>query len=81
MQEQEQHRERLRKFTAALEVGTLRQVGRMINELHPAEIALLLESLPPTQRHVVWELVDEEYDGDVLTHLNDEVRAKIAGGI
>ncbi|KAA3626182.1 MAG: magnesium transporter [Proteobacteria bacterium] len=77
MQEQEQHRERLRKFTAALEEGTLRQVGRMINELHPAEIALLLESLPPTQRHVVWELVDEEYDGDVLTHLNDEVRAKL----
>ena len=77
MQEQEQHRERLRKFTAALEVGTLRQVGRMINELHPAEIALLLESLPPAQRHVVWELVDEEYDGDVLTHLNDEVRAKL----
>ena len=77
MQEQEQHRERLRKFTAALEEGTLRQVGRMINELHPAEIALLLESLPPAQRHVVWELVDEEYDGDVLTHLNDEVRAKL----
>jgi len=77
MQEKELHRERLQKFTAALEVGTLRQVGRMINELHPAEIALLLESLPPAQRHVVWELVDEEYDGDVLTHLNDEVRAKL----
>ncbi len=77
MQEQEQTRERLQKFTAALEVGTLRQVGRMINELHPAEIALLLESLPPTQRDVVWELVDKETDGDVLAHLNDEVRAKL----
>ncbi|GAB4344668.1 MAG: magnesium transporter [Gammaproteobacteria bacterium] len=77
MQEQEQHRERLQKFTAALEVGTLRQVGRMINELHPAEIALLLESLPPAQRSVVWELVDEESDGEVLSHLNDEVRAKL----
>lgn len=80
MQEQEQTRERLQQFTAALEVGTLRQVGRMINELHPAEIALLLESLPPAQRNVVWELVDEESDGDVLAHLNDEVRAKILEG-
>jgi len=77
MQEQEQPRERLQKFTAALEVGTLRQVSRMINGLHPAEIALLLESLPPTQRDVVWDLVDEEVDGDVLAHLNDEVRAKL----
>ncbi len=69
--------ERLQKFTQALEIGTLRQVGRMINELHPAEIAALLEALPPTQRQAVWELVDEEYDGDVLAHLNDEVRAKL----
>ncbi len=69
--------ERLQKFTQALEIGTLRQVGRMINELHPAEIAALLEALPPTQRQAVWELVDEEYDGDVLAHLNDEVHAKL----
>lgn len=73
--DQQHSRDRLQQLTTALEVGTLRQVGKMINELHPAEIALLLESLPPAQRRVAWELVDEEYDGDVLAHLNDEVRA------
>ncbi|ROR29750.1 magnesium transporter [Inmirania thermothiophila] len=67
----------LEALTQALETGTLRRVARMLNALPPAEIARLLESLPPPQRAVVWELVDESYDGDVLAELNDEVRATL----
>jgi magnesium transporter len=43
--------------------------------MHPAEVASLLESLPQTQRDVVWDLVDPELEGDVLVELNEEVRA------
>ena len=41
----------------------------MINTLHPAEIAQLLESLPPKRRELVWEMTDPELDGDVLVEL------------
>ena len=72
---QDQRAPRLKRLQDALESGTLRRVRREINSLHPAEIADLLESLPPAQREVVWELVAPESDGDVLVELNDEVRS------
>jgi len=42
--------------------------------MHPAEIADLLESLPPNERHVLWEMVDQQVEGDVLMEVHDEVR-------
>ena len=68
---------RLASLRAALESGTLRGAQRMINALHPAEIAHLLESLPPQQRELAWELVERELDGDVLIELSEEVRAEL----
>jgi magnesium transporter len=65
----------LERLTKALDKGTMRQVHGQVNSMHPAEIAGLLESLPLTQREVVWDLVDPELEGDVLVELNDEVRA------
>jgi magnesium transporter len=62
---------------AALESGTIRQVGAMLSSLHPAEIARVLESLPPPERLIVWELVADEDEGHVLVQLNDEVRARL----
>jgi magnesium transporter len=66
---------RLEALRRALDQGTMRQVHRLVNSMHPAEVASLLESLPPTQREVVWDLVDPELEGDVLVELNEEVRA------
>ncbi|TAK54200.1 MAG: magnesium transporter [Gammaproteobacteria bacterium] len=51
----------------------------MINGLHPAEIARLLESLPPARRELAWELVDRELDGDVLVELSEDARAGLIG--
>ena len=68
---------RLASLRAALGAGTLRGAQRMINALHPAEIAHLLESLPPAQRELAWELVDRDLDGDVLVELSEEVRAEL----
>lgn len=72
---------RLQALRTALESGTMRGIHRMINSLHPAEIATLLESLPPARREVVWELVDPEDEGEVLIELNDEVRANLISGM
>jgi magnesium transporter len=72
---------RLGELRAALESGTLRNVRRMIHSMHPAEIASLLEALPPAQRELVWEMVDPDDDGEVLLHVNDEVRGGLIRGM
>ena len=65
----------LRLITDKLESGALKQARKMLNNLHPAEIANLLESLRPSNRAVVWELVDSEMAGEILVEVNEEVRA------
>jgi magnesium transporter len=71
----------LEALQEALESGTMRRVRRLVNALNAAEIADLLESLPPTQREVVWELIAAEDEGDVLVELNEEVRASLIGSM
>jgi magnesium transporter len=66
---------RLSALRDALDQGTLRTAHRMVNAMHSADIALLLESLPPARREIVWEMVDPELEGDVLVELNENVRA------
>ncbi len=66
---------------AALETGTVRHLQRMVRALHPAEIARLLESLPPAKRRIVFDLVEDEDQGEVLVELSDEVRAGLVEGM
>ena len=61
--------------TDLLQGGTVPEARRMLNALHPAEIAHLLESFPAPERKLLWELVDEDNGGDVLLQVNDEVRS------
>ena len=65
----------------ALESGTLRSARRMIAGLRPGEVARLLESLPVTERRVVWELVDRDIEGEVLVELADEVSDGLLQGM
>ncbi len=68
---------RLAALRDALGQGALRTAQRMVHALHPAEIAQLLESLPPAQREVVWEFVDPEVEGEVLVELGDHIRGAL----
>ena len=72
---------RLAALRAALREGSWRGAARMIAAMHPAEIALLIESLPPAQREVVWGFVEPEIEGDVLVELSDEVRQSFIEGM
>ncbi len=81
MEQQSQTKSDLGVLRAALESGTMQQVERMVSVLHPAEVALLLESLPPPERIIVWGLVRPEDEGEVLVELNDEVRARLIEGM
>jgi len=57
---------------------TIRQqqavLAREINNLHPADIAYVLENLPLPDRLSVWQLVRPESDGAVLLEVSDAVR-------
>jgi magnesium transporter len=75
--EHELSSERLQAFTDLLRDGTLAHVERELRELHPAEIAHLLEALPRQERDAVWELVSAEQEGDVLLQVNDDVRERL----
>jgi magnesium transporter len=61
----------------AMETGTMQHAFGMLNELSPAEIAHLLESLPHTERNIIWELVDSEKEGEVLIQLGEELRSTL----
>ncbi|MCF6254919.1 MAG: magnesium transporter [Gammaproteobacteria bacterium] len=75
--EHEHRIKRLQAFTDLLRDSTLARVERELRELHPAEIAHLLEALPHEQRDAVWELVSAEQEGDVLLQVNDDVRERL----
>jgi magnesium transporter len=72
---------RLAALREALGQGTLRSSHRLVNSLHPAEIALLLESLPPAKREILWELVHPELEGEVLVELSESVRSGLIEGM
>jgi magnesium transporter len=72
---------RLAALRGALREGSWRGAARMVGAMHPAEIALLIESLPPAQREVVWNFVEPEVEGDVLVELSDEVRQAFIEGM
>jgi magnesium transporter len=61
----------------AMETGTMQHACVMLNELSPAEIAHLLESLPHTERNIIWELVNPDKEGEVLIQLGEELRATL----
>ena len=67
----------LKALSQALESGTMQHARGMLNELSPAEIAHLLESLPHHERNIIWELVDPEKEGEVLVQLGEEVRSTL----
>ena len=75
----ETHARPLDRLSEALDSGVKHRVSRLVNGLSAAEIGDLLESLPLAKRLAVWELVNPDLDGDVLVHVNDEVRASLIG--
>jgi magnesium transporter len=61
--------------------GGLRSAELLVAGLTPSETARLLESLPPSERALVWEIVDREREGDVLVELAEEVRDTLISGM
>lgn len=52
----------------------LTELQRLLDRMHPADIAYVLEALPLEQRLVVWDLVKADRDGEILLEVSDAVR-------
>ena len=52
----------------------LKSLQNLLNNLHPSDIADILEALPLDRRLTIWELVKSENDGDILVEVSDAVR-------
>jgi magnesium transporter len=53
------------------------ELRAQLADLHPADIAFILESLPLDDRLATWQLVKSGYDGDILLEVSDAVRESL----
>jgi magnesium transporter len=60
-----------------MDSSNVRLLRHMLNELTPADIADQIESAPPKVRQVLWDLVDKEFEGEVLGELSEELQGEI----
>jgi len=75
-----QHSEKkLGKLINDLEREQITSIQKTLTSLNPSEIARLLESLTPGKRKIIWQLVDQNDEGDVLKELVDDVRQNLIG--
>ncbi len=70
--------EQLSKVIRHYGSGSLDETRYLLASLRPPEIANLLESTPPKVRWVLWGLLDEEEENQILQHLHDDVLAEFA---
>lgn len=68
----------LDKLNDALDSGEFRQIRFTLNStLRPTEVARLIEKSPPKERQILWNLVSQEHEAEVLQHLGDDIQADI----
>ena len=71
----------LTQYAGLIDFSTIHQLRHVLNNLPPAEIAHHIESAPPKVRRILWELVDEELDGEVLGELSEGLRQEFLRGM
>uniref|UniRef100_A6VY14 Magnesium transporter MgtE n=1 Tax=Marinomonas sp. (strain MWYL1) TaxID=400668 RepID=A6VY14_MARMS len=64
----------LQTVTESLESGTTMQIRYLLNGALPAQdVARLLESSPPKERKLLWELIEAKNEGEVLQYLSEDI--------
>lgn len=71
VQMQDQHQE---LGESLVHEQNLSELQDLLDILHPADIAYILEALPLDERLIVWEMVKAERDGEILLESSDAVR-------
>lgn len=69
----------LHKLMNALESSLYEEAATQLADLHSAEIARLLEAVPPKDRSQLWANIDAGTQGDILKDLSTDVQSQLLG--
>jgi magnesium transporter len=67
----------LREVQALVHEQRLPELRASLDHTHPADIAFMLEALPPDDRLAVWNLVKADRDGEILIEVSEAVRESL----
>src|SRR5690606_20187586 len=71
----------LARIDQIIDPADLNRLAHMLNNLAIPDIAHHIESAPPRARRILWELLDEEFEGEVLGELSEQVRQEFLEGM
>ena len=67
----------LQNLMIALEASDYENAKEQLKDLHPGEIALLLEAIQPKDRTVIWPGIEISIQGEVLKEVNEDVQSQL----
>lgn len=70
---QEDSKALLERALRVLDKGSKFEVRNLIHSLYPAETALILESVEPDRRALIWSVIPPNVMGEILVRVNTEV--------
>ena len=69
----------LQNLILSLEASDYDEAKTQIKEVHPAEIARLLEAIQPKDRSILWPDIDILIQGEILKEVNEDVQSQLIG--
>ena len=69
----------LQNLMLSLESSDYDEAKTQIKEVHPAEIARLLEAIQPKDRSILWPDIDILIQGEILKEVNEDVQSQLIG--
>ncbi len=70
-------RELLDQIDAAIEAGDASLLNRLLEPMHGADIADIIERLTPAERRAFLTLYSGEIDGEILSEIDDSIRDEV----
>jgi len=67
----------LQNLMIALEASDYDEAKQQIKDLHPGEIALLLEAMQPKDRSVLWPSIEISIQGEILKEVSEDVQSQL----
>ena len=67
----------LQNLMIALEASDYDEAKQQIKDLHPGEIALLLEAIQPKDRSVLWPSIEISIQGEILKEVSEDVQTQL----
>jgi len=67
----------LQNLMTALEDANHEEAKDQLKDLHPGEIALLLEAIKPKDRTLIWPGIEVSIQGEVLKEVNEDVQSQL----